>query len=229
MAALLVHAASLAAVCVAGAASSPTACATLNVAGARRLRQENFRISSFRIRMESSEAAPARQPLRIDIGPAGVKGMGAFAAEPAATGAWVCTYEGELLTLDQVLARYAGEDPAYLFSLGDGARLYLDGARGSHPSRYINHHQNGSLVPRVSLEDRRVDFFAAKDLAPGDELTFDCALHHCLPPLWCHLLECASAQRLLPLAGLLVLPKAPSPLSALRLDRRGSGGCARAP
>jgi SET domain-containing protein len=125
--------------------------------------------------MEGSDAAAAPQPLRMDIRPAGVKGMGAFAAEPATTGAWVCTYEGELLTLDQVLARYDDEDPAYLFSLGDGASLYLDGARGSHPSRYINHHQNGSLVPRVSLQDQRVDFFAARDLAPGDELTFDCA------------------------------------------------------
>jgi hypothetical protein len=176
MAALLSYASSLAAVaaCVAGAASSPTPIATL-IAGTRRLSSNGYRLSNFGIRMESSDAAAALQPLRMDVRPAGVKGLGAFAAEPATAGTWVCTYEGELLTLDQVLARYDDEDPAYLFSLGDGARLYLDGERGSHPSRYINHHQNGSLVPRVSLEDRRVDFFAATDIAPGDELTFDCA------------------------------------------------------
>mmetsp|Transcript_19770 Transcript_19770/g.59984 ORF Transcript_19770/g.59984 Transcript_19770/m.59984 type:complete len:232 (-) Transcript_19770:516-1211(-) len=128
---------------------------------------------SFRGRM--TEFSNERTPLSIDIAPAGVKGMGAFAAEPTSKGEWVCSYEGELLTLDEVLVRYAHEDPAYLFSLGDGAGLYLDGARGTHPSRYINHHQNGTLVPKVSLEERRVDFYAARDILPGEELTFDCA------------------------------------------------------
>jgi len=134
------------------------------------------------LRTSESEGQADSAPLRVEIKAAGNMGFGAFAAEAAIEGSWVCQYVGELLTLDQVLDRYADDDPEYLFSLGDGARLYLDGQRGTHASRYVNHHQNGSLVPRLSLDGRRVDFFASRDIAPGEELTFDCASPHVSPP-----------------------------------------------
>ncbi len=113
-----------------------------------------------------------RLPLAMNIMPAAGKGFGAFAAEAAREGDWICRYEGELLTLDETMQRYLVEDPAYLYSHGDGSGFYLDGERGTHASRYINHHQNGTLVPKVEMRTS-VDFYAARDISLGDELTFD--------------------------------------------------------
>ena len=125
-------------------------------------------------RLETSTVAVAAAELPIVVREAGDgKGMGAFASAPIADGALVCCYEGELLTLDQTLDRYSSTDPSYLFSLGDGSDLYIDGASSSHPSRYINHHQNGTLAATVSTEERTVIFHAARDIAAGEELTFD--------------------------------------------------------
>ena len=113
-----------------------------------------------------------RDELRVSIRPAGpCKGMGAFAEEAAAPGTWVCEYEGALVTKADVATRYGGEEPAYLFRIGDD--LFLDGQDSEHFSRYINHAEAANLGIAVSLEQRRVDLVAATPISPGDELCFD--------------------------------------------------------
>lgn len=105
------------------------------------------------------------------IGPADGKGMGAFADEPLRAGQWVCAYRGELVTLLQTTQIYAQEEPEYLFMLTPD--LYLDAMNSTHFSRYFNHAERGSLNFTVSTAEQRVDFYAARDITVGEELTFD--------------------------------------------------------
>ena len=141
------------------------------------------RVSSEAYRMSgavemSTEAAPHEAPpgssaseLRVEIRSAGGKGDGAYAAEPAAAGRWIARYEGVPVTLLQTVQRYTDADPEYLFQITPD--LYLDAMDSKHLSRFFNHHEHGNLNFTVDKEALRVDFFAARDIAIGDELCFD--------------------------------------------------------
>jgi SET domain-containing protein len=142
---------------------------------------------------------PFEQPIRVDVAPHG-KGLGAFAEADIPAGAHVCSYRGELLSRKEVLERYGTRGGEYLFELAED--IFIDGAETSHSSRFINHgYPAGNLLPApctgVSLaaapaDDRgshgppsasvsaphaqqalRVDFFAARAIHKGEELTFD--------------------------------------------------------
>ena len=117
-------------------------------------------------------------------------------------GSFVCSYEGEELKQSQLDTR----DQTYLFELRppregyDG--LYVDGMRSSHVSRYINHDEQGCLLPVVGIgacgyvakpvvrwrgpvlkrsrahhidsdDEPRIQFYAARNIALGEELSFD--------------------------------------------------------
>ena len=54
-----------------------------------------------------------------------------------------------------------------------GSHVYIDAVDSDHASRAINHAQDACLEPRVTLSERRVAFYALKDIKAGDELSFD--------------------------------------------------------
>ena len=83
----------------------------------------------------------------------------------------MCSYVGELISLDDVDVRYPDDLPRYLFDVGGG--FYLDAQDSAHFSRYFNHDEHGSLRFVVDKTKRTIDFFAARPIAHGDELTFD--------------------------------------------------------
>ena len=97
--------------------------------------------------------------------------MGAFAVEAAQPGRWVGRYQGPLISLDEQRDLYYETDPEYLFQITPD--LYIDGNLSEHFTRFFNHDQRGNLNFTVSVDERRVDFFAASAIAPGSELCFD--------------------------------------------------------
>ena len=113
----------------------------------------------------------------MDVADCGPKGLGAFAAEACVSGSYVCDYVGESIDFVERATRYQRDPPAYLFHLGGGAMAgshrFLDAVASTHASRAINHAQHANLEPRVDFENRRVSFYALRDIAEGDELTFD--------------------------------------------------------
>ena len=113
----------------------------------------------------------------MNVKDSGKKGLGCYAAEDRSKGAWMCDYEGEVIDFAQRAVRYVSDEPEYLFHLGGGAvagsHVYIDAVDSDHASRAINHAQDACLEPRVSLVERRVAFYALRDIKAGDELSFD--------------------------------------------------------
>ena len=120
--------------------------------------------------------------LRISVEPAGSKGLGVFAAQPAGPGRWVCSYEGELLNLSQLLLRYRFETPTYVYRLSRS--LSIDSRDTSHFSRYINHDSHPNLHAKVNRSAARIDFYAIRPISMGTELTIDYGVSY-----WSHRAE----------------------------------------
>jgi hypothetical protein len=122
-------------------------------------------------------ASTAREAA-VEVRDAGAKGMGAFAAEPLREGAWVGSYRGTLCTHKETTARYSSlpeserqDGRVYVFELD--AEYVVDAQNETHFSRFFNHAEFGTLTVEVDVDAQSIDFFAARDVDVGEELTFD--------------------------------------------------------
>ena len=91
---------------------------------------------------------------------------------PIPKGAFVIEYTGPRLTVAEADERYAGQEETYLFGLEDGKQV-ID---GYGIAAFINH----SCDPNCQTtedEDGRVWIFALRDIAAGEELTYDYGLY----------------------------------------------------
>lgn len=111
---------------------------------------------------------------RLALRRSGIHGRGVFAREHIPAGTRLIEYTGERITQEEGDRRYPGDDsvPSHtvLFTVDDD--LVVDGGVGGNMSRYINH----SCDPNCTsvIEDRRRIYIdAIRDIAPGEELTFD--------------------------------------------------------
>jgi hypothetical protein len=89
----------------------------------------------------------------VAIQPAGHKGQGAFAATAIAAGTWLGEYSGELLSQQQLDARYDSGSvrTEYVFEAGVGSEVYID-ARDPQLSswhRFVNH---AAVAPECNVE-----------------------------------------------------------------------------
>ena len=114
--------------------------------------------------------------LRVNVTPAGCKGLGVFAAQAAGPGRWVTSYVGEVLNISQLLVRYAREEPVFVFRLTQS--LSIDARDSVHFSRFINHDARPNLKFVVSKALQSIDFFAIRPVHVGDELTIDYGLSY---------------------------------------------------
>ncbi len=92
-------------------------------------------------------------------------GVGLFAMRPIRAGEFVVEYTGRHVTneeADRLKTRY-------LFELNE--QWTVDGSARSNVARYINH----SCDPNCEAEvvDGRIHITAARDIMPGEELTYD--------------------------------------------------------
>ncbi len=107
-----------------------------------------------------------------------IHGRGVYAIAPIAAGTRIIEYTGERITKAESRRREEarlrrlrrGQDGSvYIFDLNK--RADLDGRVGGNVSRFINH----SCAPNCRTETvrGRVWIFAMRDIAAGEELTFD--------------------------------------------------------
>lgn len=104
-----------------------------------------------------------------------IQGRGAFAIRPIRRGTRIIEYVGECITPAEADRRYddsgMGRHHTFLFSVDK--RKVIDAAVGGNEARFINH----SCAPNCEAVDerRRIYIEAIRDIAPGEELTYDYA------------------------------------------------------
>jgi len=110
---------------------------------------------------------------RIAVRNSPIHGRGVFALRRIPKGTRIIEYKGTLITdaeADRRYSRIQAHSPhTMLFSVDDG--LVIDATRKGNSARWINH----SCAPNCEIEEEhhRVFIEARRDIAPGEELTYD--------------------------------------------------------
>lgn len=117
-----------------------------------------------------------REVPRIERFKAGEKGYGLRALEPIAAGQFIEEYMGEIIDEEEYekrLIEYTNRKHFYMMSVGDGE--YVDAFSKGSLARFVNHScdPNAKTETWVVLGEKVVGCFALRDIAAGEEITFD--------------------------------------------------------
>ncbi len=112
---------------------------------------------------------PAYQKFAVEVAPSPIDGQGAFAAEPVPRGRKIGEIRGEAITVEEARIRATRSERIMIVELSE--RRAIDFSRSSDPMRYTNH----SCEPNARLDIRqgRVEFYALRAIAAGEEITVD--------------------------------------------------------
>ena len=115
---------------------------------------------------------PTRTPL-FEIRPSPIAGSGAFATRPIRKGTRIVEYVGERITHDEADRRYDDDrfDHAHVLLFTVDRRTVIDAGVGGNEARFINHSCDPNCDPVI--EQKRVFIAAIRDIAVGEELTYD--------------------------------------------------------
>jgi len=101
-----------------------------------------------------------------------IHSIGCYTDTPISSGTFILEYTGPRLTIEEADERYSDQEETYLFGLANGKQV-ID---GYGTAAFINH----SCEPNCETtedEDGRVWVFALRDIAAGEELTYDYGLY----------------------------------------------------
>jgi SET domain-containing protein len=118
-------------------------------------------------------------------------GLGVFATAPIKKNKYIVEYTGPLLTNAQCDAR---PDNRYWFEVN--ARWTIDGSPRSNVARYINHSCRPNADPMI--REHRIFIKAIKNIAPGEEITYDYGKDHFnayIKPKGCQCAKCRAKRR----------------------------------
>jgi uncharacterized protein len=109
----------------------------------------------------------------IEIRASPIQGQGAFAVRAIPQGTRVVEYTGERISPEEADARYDDDalEHSHTFLFTVTRNIIIDAARDGNEARFINH----SCDPNCEavIEHKRVFIEAIRDIAPGEELTYD--------------------------------------------------------
>ncbi len=118
----------------------------------------------------AARAAPARPPYQkyaLDVRPSAIDGLGVFAAEAIAAARKIGEIRGESISVDDARIRATRSERIMIVEVS--SRRAIDFSKSADPMRYTNH----SCAPNARLDIRqgRVEFYALRAIAPGEEVT----------------------------------------------------------
>lgn len=121
------------------------------------------------MRQTPSASRPAYQKFAVVVAPSPIDGHGAFAAEAIPPRLKIGEIRGESISVHEARIRATRHERIMIVEVSP--RKALDFARSSDPMRYTNH----SCQPnaRLVIRDGRVEFYARRAIAPGEEITVD--------------------------------------------------------
>ncbi|HEY8171673.1 MAG TPA: SET domain-containing protein-lysine N-methyltransferase [Dehalococcoidia bacterium] len=115
-------------------------------------------------------AAPATRGPLFEVRDSPIHGRGVFAARPIRAARRIIEYRGERISNAEAFDRY-GESIEHTFLFSISRNTVIDPSRKGNAARFINH----SCDPNCeSFQDEdRIFIEAIRDIAPGEELSYD--------------------------------------------------------
>jgi len=112
---------------------------------------------------------PAYQKYAVEVRASAIDGQGAFAAEPIARWRKIGEIRGESISVTEARIRATRRERVMMVEISD--ERAIDFSRSTDPMRFTNH----SCTPnaRLSIRHGRVEFYALREIAPGEEITVD--------------------------------------------------------
>lgn len=108
---------------------------------------------------------------RLIIRSSDIHAAGCFTLDPIRKGTRVLEYTGERITKEECDDRYKGRHETYLFGVGDG-EVIID---GHGMAMFVNHCCDPNC--ETDEEGDRVFISAIRNIAAGEELTYDYCLY----------------------------------------------------
>jgi len=112
---------------------------------------------------------PAYQKFAVDVAPSRIDGQGAFAAEAIAPRLKIGEIRGESISVAEARIRATRHERIMIVELSD--KRAIDFSKSSDPMRYTNHSCRANA--RLVIRNGRVEFYAMRAIAPGEEITVD--------------------------------------------------------
>lgn len=107
------------------------------------------------------------QKFAVDVKPSRIDGRGAFAAEAIPARRKIGEIRGEAVSVREARRRAKGVTRIMIVELSDTRAI--DASNSSDPLRFTNHSCRPNAVLRI--RQGRVEFYAMRDVQPGEELT----------------------------------------------------------
>lgn len=116
-------------------------------------------------RVKGQPADP--QKFAVDVKPSHIDGQGVFAAQPIAARRKIGELRGESISVREARRRAKSQARIMIVELSD--KRAIDASNSTDPMRFTNHSCEPNAVMRI--RQGRVEFYAIRDIAVGEELT----------------------------------------------------------
>ena len=112
---------------------------------------------------------PPYQKFAVAVRRSAIDGFGVFAAEDVPARRKIGEIRGESVGIAE--ARRRAKGVARIMIVEVSTRKAIDASRSTDPMRFTNHSCRPNA--RLSIRDGRVEFYALRAIAPGEEITVD--------------------------------------------------------
>ena len=119
--------------------------------------------------MTAPAARPAYQKFAVSVAPSRIDGQGAFAAEAIPPRLKIGEIRGESISVADARIRATRHERIMIVEVSQ--RKAIDFSKSNDPMRYTNHSCRPNA--RLCIRQGRVEFYALRAIAPGDEITVD--------------------------------------------------------
>lgn len=114
-------------------------------------------------------ARPAYQKFAVTVAASRIDGQGAFAAEAIPPRLKIGEIRGESISVADARIRATRHERIMIVEVS--AKKAIDFSKSADPMRYTNHSCRPNA--RLCIRQGRVEFYALRAIAPGEEITVD--------------------------------------------------------
>ncbi|MFO1329330.1 MAG: SET domain-containing protein [Rubrivivax sp.] len=117
---------------------------------------------------------PPYQKFAVDVRPSAIDGHGVFATEAIPKRLKIGEIRGESISVREARIRATRTERIMIVELSE--RRAIDFSKSPDPMRFTNHSCRSNA--RLCIRQGRVEFYALRDIAPGEEITVDYGESH---------------------------------------------------